>query len=196
MTQRSSYTAMLVIGIILLTTAVSWAQLPGSYAGIYLGMDEALVYTMLEKNGWPYIVEDSQRLRIVLNGDFVESFTIFFIGRKVQRIHIVYKTGIENYGNQRFTEMEAQLLKKYGRYKDRNNWSTSNDRGETISHVRWVWESPASRFEFRGTSSDIMDKPDSPIVESHQYSADIVVKDVEIFLERTRKDVINLEGLP
>lgn len=177
-------------------SAVVRAQLPTSYAGIWLGMEEPLVYTMLEKNGWPYVIEDSQRLRISLNSDYLEAFTIHFIGRKVHRIHIIYKTGIENYGNLRFPDMEALLLKKYGKYKDRNNWSTLNDRGETISHVRWVWESSAFRFEFRGRSSDVMDKPDSPIVESHAYSCDIILKDVEIFLERSRKEITNLEKLP
>jgi hypothetical protein len=159
-------------------------------------MDEGLVYTMLEKNAWPYAMERSQTVRIHLNNDYVEAFTISFVGRKVQRIQIVYKTGIENYGCIRFTEMEALLVKKYGKYKDRNNWSTTNDRGETISHVRWVWESLNSRLEFRGRSSDLFDRQEYPVTESHQYSCDILTKNVEIFLERSQKEITNLEKLP
>jgi hypothetical protein len=179
-----------------ITTGIVWAQLPVSYAGIWIGIDESLVYTMLEKNAWPYAMERSQTVRIHLNNEYVEAFTISFVGRKVQRIQIIYKPGIENYGSIRFPEMEALLVKKYGKYKDRNNWSTTNDRGETISQVRWVWESANSRLEFRGRSSDTFDRQEYPITESHQYSCDILTKNVEIFLERSQKEITNLERLP
>jgi hypothetical protein len=172
------------------------AQLPASYAGIWLGMDEALVYTMLEKNGWPYVMEKSQALRISLNNDFVDSFTLYFIARKVHRIQIAYKPGIENYGNIRFTEMEGLLLKKYGKYKDRNHWSTINDQGESISHVRWLWESGNFRLEFRGVMSDLFDRPAYSVTESHLYTCDMMTRDVEVQLERSRKEITNLEKLP
>lgn len=172
------------------------AQLPLSYAGIYLGMEEPLVYTMLEKNGWPFAMERSQTLRISLNTDFVESFTISFIGRKVRLIKIKYKSGIENFGHIRFAEMEGLLVEKYGNYKDRERWSSLNDRGESISHVRWIWESSNSRLVFRGRMSDSMDRPGTATTDSHAYQCDILLKDVEIFLERSRKEITNLEKLP
>jgi hypothetical protein len=177
-------------------TTVGWAQLPVSYAGITVGMDEALVYNMLEKNGWPYVMEKSQALRIRLNNDYVDCFSLYFIARKVHRIQIVYKPGIENYGSVRFPEMEGMLIKKYGKYKDRSHWSTLNDQGESISHVRWVWESGNSRLEFRGVMSDMFDRPGYAVTESHLYSCEIMARDVEVQLERSRKQITNLEKLP